>query len=277
MDIKEVSLVLCVYNESTRVGPFVTSVQELPYGELIVVDGGSNDDTVSAFEGLPNTHVVQAGRVGLLSQRLLGIREAKFETLILLNVDDSITRECFLGIWDEFQSKTRIDGLQFQIRTEGRTYWEQAWNAYFDLTMPAGSTVKLLGRPCICRKSLFASFVPEDNIFNEDTWVKLREADVRREYFVSGHFATRSTPNTFGENFRQYVRYGKSDGLTARGWGEVGELLFHSFIRIGLIRSILLAVRGQIVFVPFTLLMGLVRTAAHVHFRAQNASSRSPI
>jgi glycosyltransferase involved in cell wall biosynthesis len=258
------TVILCVLNEEKRIVDFGRAIRDVPFDELIIVDGGSEDETVALASTIPRSTVVSCEGAGLLSQRMEGVRLSSNELILLANVDDSFDASSVAGAVQELVSSPGLDGVQFGIACPTNTYWERCWGAYFRLIVMPTRNVKILGRPCLTYRRLLED-VPEDRgIFNEDTWIGLHEKDLRRNYRVSRFSAFRSTPTTFVSNFRQFWRYGESDFHTASDSRERRELLFHALIRIGIFRTYLLLRRGEVPSIPFTIMMGAVRFSAHI-------------
>jgi glycosyltransferase involved in cell wall biosynthesis len=95
----KVSVVIPVHNYEQYVGLAVRSVlaQTLQDKELIVVDDGSTDDSVTAVKeaiaGAPNTRLIEQENMGVAHARNTGIRAARGEYIACLDADDAVAPE----------------------------------------------------------------------------------------------------------------------------------------------------------------------------------------
>jgi rSAM/selenodomain-associated transferase 2 len=81
-----VSFVIPVLNEGERIGSLLQRLRSAyPEAELVVVDGGSGDDTVKA--AMPRCDLLLVGEQGRASQMNLGGRAACGEYLLFLHAD----------------------------------------------------------------------------------------------------------------------------------------------------------------------------------------------
>ena len=263
--VEKFTIVLCVKNEEARLENFLLNIQSMNFiSSLIVVDGGSNDRTLEILRNYSGFRVIQAGLVGLLAQRLIGVRNSKTDFVLLVNVDDQFTKQGLEGVIGELVINPQIDGLQFSLKSQASSFWGRAWDSYFKLVNPPGGSILLLGRPCVARREVFIFDPPEESIFNEDTWIHLQEKGLDRKYRVSHNACIRSCPETLSKNLIQFWKYGRSDFLTATSHSEHLKLLFHSAIRITFFRGFRLLLGRQIEGVIFVLLMGFFRSSGHI-------------
>lgn len=107
-----ISVIMPCYNVARFVSESVASVfgQTYPEVELIVIDDGSDDNTVEILRSLVDKH---PGRMKLLSQdhqgpypaRNLGLRNAKGELIAFLDADDLWKEECveslYIGLMEQ--------------------------------------------------------------------------------------------------------------------------------------------------------------------------------
>jgi len=95
-----ISIIIPVLNEEGRIGSLINSLRELAAEaettcELIVVDGGSNDETVT--EAAAADHVVQSDP-GRATQQNRGAKVSSGEILLFLHADSRLTSGCLESI-----------------------------------------------------------------------------------------------------------------------------------------------------------------------------------
>lgn len=84
-----ISVIIPALNEANHIGATINSVLHQPgLFEIIVVDGGSSDDTVSVSR--PHARVIEGMRQGRAAQMNSGARLAQGEVLLFLHADSSL-------------------------------------------------------------------------------------------------------------------------------------------------------------------------------------------
>lgn len=264
MNQAKFSVILCVLNEKNNIRESLEHIRATQPDEFIVVDGGSKDGTTQVLREFGDVRTVEAPGIGLLGQRLMGIRLARNELVVLVNSEQFPGPTAFALAAEELAANSQLHGIQFGLSTPQKSFWSRSWSSYFAVTHPPGATVPLLGRPCVTYKSLFMDFEVAEQIFNEDTWVRYREKGLRRNYRVSLISVDQRCPDQFKAIVRQFWKYGESDFYSAGNWADRWSLLFHTAFRIGFSRSVSIARTAGLKFVLFTVLLSFVRTLAHI-------------
>jgi glycosyltransferase involved in cell wall biosynthesis len=105
-DGTSLSVVIPVLNEERYIGSLLSDVagQTRKADEVIVVDAGSADDTVSVVQRFPDVALL-AGSPPVAAGRNLGGRSARGDVLIFLDADVRLQRGFFEGFLHEFEGK----------------------------------------------------------------------------------------------------------------------------------------------------------------------------
>jgi glycosyltransferase involved in cell wall biosynthesis len=208
----KISLVICTLNEESNISKILKSLSYSKIDEVILVDGGSIDNTISiAKSTYPSIVILELPNQGLLRQRMHGIKLARNDYLLLADADDQFSEN---SIEDnlEFLLIHKSDGVQFSFNLDSRTKWSTIWSKYLQTLAIPGKSLVLLGRPCIVKKNIFSNIVLEQvplNVFHDDTWIK---NEIGPKNFKVGWGGTlRKQPSTFNEIFSKLINYGKED------------------------------------------------------------------
>ena len=259
------SAILCVRNEEKRLIRGLTNVQLLPLDEVIVVDGNSEDRTWEMLEDFENLTLIQGGSDGLLTQRIAGIEKARNDVLLIIDIDDNISLIDFTTAYEELTSNSRIDGLQFSLQSDGQAWFSRAWSNYLSIANPPQQTIPMLGRPCLTYRHHYANLVvPKEKILSDDLWLKFNMPVEAKTFITSNAKTLRDFPTSFAENFQKFVEYGLSDYSIAKTRSIRLELLWHSFWRIALLRTVMSMRPRTWQYFPFPLMHGLVRGFSHL-------------
>jgi glycosyltransferase involved in cell wall biosynthesis len=103
------SVVIPTLNEELHIGSLLSDVvkQTKSGDEVIVVDAGSRDDTVSVVRRFPRV-ILLAGTPPVAAGRNLGGRSARGDVLIFLDADVRLEKDFFEGFLEEFERR-RLD------------------------------------------------------------------------------------------------------------------------------------------------------------------------
>lgn len=105
-----ISVIMPCYNESTRLTESIRSVfsQTFPSLELIVIDDGSNDDSIKVLEGLSKEYeglrFISQPNKGAGPARNRGLKDARGRYIAFLDADDTWHPECLTKLHDKLQS-----------------------------------------------------------------------------------------------------------------------------------------------------------------------------
>jgi glycosyltransferase involved in cell wall biosynthesis len=184
-----ISVVIPLYNKEESIGSTIKSVldQEMNQFELIIVNDGSDDDSLRVVEEINDSRirVITQENAGVSAARNRGIMEARYPYISFLDADDLWSSEFLsettrlineypnVGVWAtawSFIKHGKIVEQQFNLE-EG---FEGIIENYWTLDQP----VNLLISSCITvRKSLFSSAGLFDTRItygeDQDMWVRL--------------------------------------------------------------------------------------------------------
>ena len=109
-----VSIILPTYNRAGLIMETIESIQSQTYTnwELIIVDDGSEDDTVAIIKKLNDSRiqVIEAGRIGIGGRvKNIGLKRAKGEFIAFIDSDD---------LWDPFKLEIQVNVLQESADTD---------------------------------------------------------------------------------------------------------------------------------------------------------------
>ena len=105
-----ISVNICVLNEGENIRPCIESVIKNNPKEIIVVDGGSTDNTIDILSEYPIT-IINSKKSGLSTQRQLAIDNSSEPYIAIVDGDDILEPD-FLSILVNEIEEYDFDALQ---------------------------------------------------------------------------------------------------------------------------------------------------------------------
>lgn len=164
--VPRVSVVIPCYNYARYVGDAIESVlwQTFPNWELLVVDDGSTDNSVStimdAIEGESRARIIRRANSGVANARNHGIREAGGDFIVCLDADDMMDPEFLAAVVPAMERDPRLGLAYTGLRT---------MNAEGEVA----DTVHPWPLPYDISKGMDGNQVPTCVLFRKDTWQRL--------------------------------------------------------------------------------------------------------
>ena len=116
------SIIIPTFNEEAYIEETLQSILALPNNyELIVVDGGSTDQTLTLLSGYPNIQIHQLEKAERAAQMNFGARMAQGQYLLFLHADTIICPSC-LEVLERHLAQSHIIGGSYTLRFDASTW-----------------------------------------------------------------------------------------------------------------------------------------------------------
>lgn len=133
-----ISVIVPVYNTAQYIRDCVKSVLEQSHAslELLLIDDGSNDDSVRICEALADSDhricLLHQDHRGVSAARNEGIRRAKGKYLFFLDSDDKIHTELLKNLYVLLEQNDTVMATEYYCSSDD--YWEEQlkWTEYFE-------------------------------------------------------------------------------------------------------------------------------------------------
>jgi glycosyltransferase involved in cell wall biosynthesis len=223
---KKVAVIIPTLNEEQTIGSMVKSLNEnsYPNKDVIIVDGGSTDNTAGIAKGLGATVLRESGKRGFpcpANARNQGARHADADILCFIDADGEDVEKDFLenGMKSFDGNTSAVYGV---YRTKHDTLLEKI------LLRERG----LLMNPTFIRKDVFLEIGGFPPIGYGEDWLFTRKAKEHakrnglNEGFVEKPFFTGHGVHTLKALYKQRVWYGSTSLMFLRQLED--RVLFHS-------------------------------------------------
>lgn len=241
-----VSVQIITLNEADNIGPCLETVIANDPEEIVVIDGGSIDSTVSIAESF-GVRVLTPGRLGRGASRRIGYVDTSIPFVAFVDADDRLDPDWLSTTLDELRSGGYA-ALQSSLRVIApRTFWDRGWDQYFIETVRPTADTTMVGHPAVYLTAELQACPDDIGHEHEDTQMSV-DFEARGLRQGIGHaIARRHCPSTAGENFSKWRAYG-------RGYREFvithpdrqRAILKHILVTIPLVRGWRPVLRGHV-------------------------------
>jgi len=236
-----VSIVVSARNEAERIGDCLAAVARLGAEEVLVVDGGSTDDTVAIAKSM-GVRVIRSGGRGLAYDRQLGIDTATGELIAMIDADHRPEPGLIEALWADMQ---RFDFVVVQagVAIAPISFWTKAEAQAMETFHHQPGPRNMIGTaPALYRRSLFEriSFDTVDPNVSDDTDLFYRMGQIPDLKFgIAGCTVLQAHFPGFSDYVEKFRWYGRRDAAFCTKHPErTANMMFHLLVRYPVLRPL---------------------------------------
>lgn len=235
---QQISVQVITLNEENHLADCLERILQNNPGEILVIDGGSTDQTIKIAEGMGATVIVRPN-LGRGESRKLGYMSTNFPFVAMIDADDRIPLGWLTEMLEELVVG-KYDALQSGIKVlNPDSFFARGWDAYFFSSLKPSRDSKMVGHPALYRLSSLKLATGDFGHEGEDTQLSKCFQNLGLRQGISRLKCERLVPQTRQENFTKWQGYG-------RGYFEFVKLyparlipiLYHMWIRIPIVRGL---------------------------------------
>ena len=274
--LSDLSAVVCTLNSIDSIERCLTSLRDSGVGEIIVIDGRSEDGTFEVAQRLA-THVASDAGKGLGAARNLGIGMTSGELVIIFGADNVATGELIPEMITCLFEK-RASGVGALTVAEGNSYLTKALNTYRRCRFSPGK-VNVIGSPTLFRGEMIRNHpFDESRRFSDDSELCDRwKIQFGSTFWVCNETVLEIGRTSLKEIWGRWGYYGISDyenfvSGSKNGWNrsrKLKSILYplkvEFFQPLGKLRF-----RESIFVLPFLLLLVIRRYSSWVRYALTN-------
>ena len=259
-----ISVVIATLNEEKNIGPCLDRVKANNPSEIIVVDGGSTDNTRKIVSEKA-ARLLVVDKLGVAFQQEMGIRQASCDFISIVDAFDRLESNCLSILLNEMK-QYGYDAIQAcPIVKNPQTYCQRAYafNADCSLNKP-GPTI-MCGRPALFRAEKILDVGFDWRFFK--LGVGCVDTDVSIRFEMKGYsqgkgtgITYRNLPGDWKTWLSKMAKYGRGDAhLIAKFPHKKRAIRKHQLFTYPVQRSMQTVIHGGTQYVPFFVLFGLIR------------------
>ena len=255
-----VSVQIITLNEEAHIKGCLEAVVANDPAEILVIDGGSLDNTVTLASSLGAT-VLTPGRLGRGASRRYGYLRTQQPFVAMVDADDRPS-PMWLAQMLEHLTTDDYAALQSSLRVlEPEGFWSKGWDVYFrESTRPARES-NMVGHPSLYRTSALLGARDDIGHEHEDTQLSIDFEQRGLRQGIAPVVSYRIAPTTGAESIAKWRGYGRGyrdliANQTDKRWAVMRHLCWTIPIRRGFGPLL----RGDWLQLPFSVIMAAAIT-----------------
>ena len=203
-----VSVQIITLNEAEHIRGCLEAVIDNDPAEIIVIDGGSTDNTVAIATSLGAT-VLTPGRLGRGASRHLGYTSTQQPFVAMVDADDLPEPTWLAQMLDHLEAGDYA-ALQSSLRAfNPKNFWSRGWDVYFQEAIRPTSDSSMVGHPSIYRTDALLSASADISHEHEDTQLSMDFEQRGLRQGIAPVVSYRIAPNTREESIAKWRGYGR--------------------------------------------------------------------
>jgi glycosyltransferase involved in cell wall biosynthesis len=262
--LSQITVNLPTLNEQANIGKCIDKIRRAGIKKIIVVDGGSNDNTKLILKKL-KVKFYETYNKGLAFQRNLAIKKTKTKYVAIINADERVKKNTFqIMLKDLKNNEAKCAGVQCQIISSNKkkNYIENAFQTLADINLNKKGLRNMIGSPTLWKTSILKrnNWDPFFTGPSDDTDLCYRLS--KKGYFFGSSEAV--VENAHRVNFFQYIKkflwYGKGDAqFIIRHPERLFHILKHQLYNYPLKFSFIAIIKLRSLYLPFFIVIGYSR------------------
>lgn len=260
------TVVVAARNESARLAACLAAVARLGADEVLVVDGGSTDDTVAIAQAA-GVRVIRSGGKGLAFDRQLGATAARGELVAMIDADHRPEPDLLDRLWDDMQAHGYVV-VQAGVDIAPTGFWPRAEGEAMASFHHAPGPRAMIGvAPALYRRAVFddVGFDVRGAEVSDDADFCYRLAQTGAVFGIGRPRVLQEHAAGFADYVEKFAWYGRRDaGFCLKHPERAGAMFFHLGVRYPILRPLKALVTGRLRAIPWFWLASAVRLSSAI-------------
>ena len=275
MSINSVLVSILTYNEELNIKDCINSILNCGFENIIVLDGGSSDLTLSIVRSL-EIEVIVKENSSISTRRDISLKKAvkeNFKYLFFVDADQRLVDpETFFRINSVFNSNVKLAGIQLFISPEKNSilknnYWEKGFYRRHFMIASNTANKKVIGTPCFFKIELVKRFSYENKITgpSDDTVFCKKIHDSNLNLITSDIRANEIVRSNFNSTIKKAFWYGIGDAQVIIYEKKLSKKLNHLY-HVMFRNTIIYPLKNINSLFLFFSIFGLIRAIGFLYF-----------
>lgn len=260
--LDKITVNIPVLNEERNIEECIKSIRQSGIKKIIVIDGGSEDKTLTILKKFKNIKVVKVNKKGLAFQRMKGVLKSKTKYIALIDADMRPTKNSFKIMLKDIE-KSNYVGIEAFIKADKtNSYFDRAYQQIMEVNINKIGPRRMIGTP-----TLWHSKILKENNFDPFFTGPSDDTDICYRIYKKGYIFGGSKAiikhvhrSNLKEYAKKYLWYGKGDAQFILKHPErTFSIIFHQLFNYPIKFSFFSIIRGQFYPIPFMFFSGYLR------------------
>ncbi len=257
-----ITVTIPTLNEEKNIKECILSIKKSGIRNIIVIDGGSTDNTLNILKKIKNIKLFKVNKKGLAYQRKLGIIKSKTKFTALIDADMRPTKNSFKIMLKDL-IKSNYAGVEAFVKSSKiDNYFDKSYQEIMNININKIGPRRMIGTP-----TLWYTKILKQNNFDPFFTGPSDDTDLCYRIFKKGFIfgGSKATINhVHRSNLKDYIKkylwYGKGDAqFVLRHPERALSIVLHQLYNYPIKFSLISIFRGNFYPVPFMFLSGYLR------------------
>ena len=148
-NLDKITVTIPTLNEETNIKKCIQSIKKCGIKKIIVIDGGSTDNTLEIISKFKDVKCIKVNKKGLAFQRMLGVKKSKTEFTALIDADMRPTKRSFQKMLNDLVKNNYAGVEAFIISDRSENYFEKSYQEIMNININKLGPRRMIGTPTL--------------------------------------------------------------------------------------------------------------------------------
>ena len=261
-NLNSITVTIPTLNEEKNILSCIKSIKKSGIKNIIVIDGGSTDNTINILKKIKNIKILKANKKGLAYQRKLGVLNSKTKFTALIDADMRVTKNSFKIMFKDL-IKSSYAGVTACVKSNKiDNYFDKSYQQIQNININRSGPRRMIGTPTLWHTKILKknNFDPFFTGPSDDTDLCYRIYKKGFMFGASSAVVKHVHRSNFNDFVKKYLWYGKGDAQFVLKHPErTISILLHQLYNYPIKFSFLSILKGNFYPIPFMFFSGYLR------------------
>ncbi len=261
-NLNSITVTIPTLNEEKNIFQCINKIKKSGIRNIIIIDGGSTDNTVNIVKKIKNIKIIKVNKKGLAYQRKLGVLKSKTKFTALIDADMRVSKNSFRIMLKDLIKSKYAGVTAFVKSSKIDNYFDKSYQQIQNININRSGPRKMIGTP-----TLWYTKILKQNNFDPFFTGPSDDTDLCYRIFKKGYIFGASNAvvrhvhrSNFIDFVKKYIWYGKGDAqFVLRHPERTLSILLHQLFNYPIKFSLISIFKGNFYPVPFMFFSGYLR------------------